>query len=72
RIQTREWEDKDGHKRSTTEINAQTVQFLGGMRGEADAGPAPTTKPSGGDPGGGPSGGSGEGGPPAPGDDIPF
>ena len=29
RIQTREWEDKDGNKRYTTEINAQTVQFIG-------------------------------------------
>jgi len=29
RIQTREWEDQSGQKRYTTEINAQTVQFLG-------------------------------------------
>jgi single-strand DNA-binding protein len=29
RIQTREWKDKDDNPRSTTEINAQTVQFLG-------------------------------------------
>lgn len=28
RIQTREWQDKDGNKRYTTEIVAQTVQFL--------------------------------------------
>jgi single-strand DNA-binding protein len=35
RLQTREWEDKDGNKRSTTEINAQTVQFLGGPRGDS-------------------------------------
>ena len=36
RLQTREWEDKDGHKRQTTEIIANTIQFLGGMgeRGE--------------------------------------
>lgn len=27
-IQTRDWEDKDGGKRSTTEINALNVQFL--------------------------------------------
>ena len=32
RIQTREWEDKEGQKRWTTEVNAQTVQFLGGPR----------------------------------------
>jgi single-strand DNA-binding protein len=29
RIQTREWEDKDGNKRYTTEVNAQTVNFIG-------------------------------------------
>ena len=33
RIQTREWEDKEGQKRRTTEIVANTVQFLGGPRG---------------------------------------
>ena len=33
RIQSRDWEDKDGNKRQTTEINAQTVQFLGGKGG---------------------------------------
>jgi single-strand DNA-binding protein len=48
RLQTREWEDKEGNKRSTTEINAQTVQFLGGPRGD-----------SGGGAGGGFSGGGG-------------
>lgn len=39
RLQTNEWEDKDGNKRYTTEIVAQTVQFLsggdgGGQRGD--------------------------------------
>ncbi len=33
RLQTREWEDREGQKRRTTEINAQTVQFLGGPKG---------------------------------------
>jgi single-strand DNA-binding protein len=33
RIQSREWEDKEGQKRKTTEIVANTVQFLGGPRG---------------------------------------
>ena len=32
RLQTREWEDKEGQKRSTTEIVAQNVTFLGGPR----------------------------------------
>jgi len=29
RLQYREWNDKEGNKRNTTEIVAQTVQFLG-------------------------------------------
>lgn len=32
RLQTREWENKEGQKQRTTEVNAQTVQFLGGPR----------------------------------------
>jgi single-strand DNA-binding protein len=38
RLQTREWTDKEGHKRYTTEINAQNVQFLGGPSDRAGAG----------------------------------
>ena len=34
RLQTREWEDKEGNKRQTTEIVAQNVTFLG-SRGDA-------------------------------------
>lgn len=30
RLQTRSWDDKDGSKRYTTEIMANTVQFIGG------------------------------------------
>jgi single-strand DNA-binding protein len=36
RIQTREWTDKDGNKRYTTEIVAATVQFLGGRGDTGD------------------------------------
>jgi single-strand DNA-binding protein len=36
RLQTRNWEDKDGNKRSTTEVIADTVILLGG-RGAAEA-----------------------------------
>ncbi len=36
RLQTREWQDKEGNKRYTTEVVAQTVQFLGGQ-GERSA-----------------------------------
>jgi single-strand DNA-binding protein len=58
RLQTRDWEDRDGNKRQTTEIVAQTVQFLD-RRGEA--GPRGEDPP--------PPSGPG----PAPdGDDIPF
>jgi len=34
RLQTRSWDDKDGNKRYTTEINAATVQFIGGASAE--------------------------------------
>lgn len=67
RIQTREWEDKDGNKRYTTEIVGTNFQFLGSGRGQDGGGPS--GPPS----GGGATGGSGpmDSGPP-PADDIPF
>jgi single-strand DNA-binding protein len=34
RLQTRSWEDQQGQKRYTTEIVANTIQFLGGATGE--------------------------------------
>lgn len=33
RLQTRQWQDKDGQTRYTTEIQAQTIQFLGAAQG---------------------------------------
>jgi single-strand DNA-binding protein len=33
RLQTRQWQDKDGQTKYTTEVQAQTVQFLGGGAG---------------------------------------
>lgn len=33
RLRTRSWEDKDGNKRYTTEINANSVLFLGRAEG---------------------------------------
>jgi single-strand DNA-binding protein len=36
RLQTREWDDKDGQKRHTTEIIANRVTFLGGGRDAGD------------------------------------
>jgi len=41
RLQTRSWEGKDGQKRYTTEINATTVQFLGGTAGAGKEASAP-------------------------------
>ena len=74
RLQTREWENKEGQKQRTTEVIAISVQFIGGGGGAGGAAPrvgqagagAPTT-------GGGGSGGGGgfDGGPP-PDDEIPF
>jgi len=37
RLQTRSWEDKEGVKRYTTEIIAQTMQMLGSARREGQA-----------------------------------
>jgi len=65
RLQTREWEDKEGQKRRTTEIVAQTVQFLGGRDGggsSARSAGAGTDALQSDD----------EGAPPPPADDIPF
>jgi len=50
RLQTRQWEDKSGGKRSTTEIIANEIILLGGKRGGGGGG------------GGGSGGGSGGGG----------
>ena len=44
RLQTRQWQDKDGQTKYTTEILAQTVQFLGA--GQSAGGPgAPGERP---------------------------
>lgn len=82
RIQTRNYDDKDGNKRYITEIIANDVQFLGGGGREGavagapgarkpDEGPPP---PQDGDFGGygGAGGGGGGGGGGGPDDDIPF
>ena len=73
RLQTREWEDREGKKQRTTEIVANTVQFLGG-RGGAGGGAPAGGPPSGGPSSGGPSdtGSSAGGGEPPPESDIPF
>src|ERR1700730_4367497 len=48
RLQTRQWDDKDGNKRYTTEIRGDRIVLLGG-RGEVPAGggsPSPATRRS--------------------------
>lgn len=35
RLQTRQWEAKDGGKRSTTEVRVDSIEFVGGARGTA-------------------------------------
>jgi single-strand DNA-binding protein len=42
RIKTRQWEDKDGIKRYTTEIIGDNLTFLGGGKGTQNAGDAPS------------------------------
>jgi single-strand DNA-binding protein len=74
RLQTREWTDKEGKKNYTTEIVAQTVQFLGGGGpGRADGAPVGSPRQ---DFGGGPPDEMGPpmglGAPNGPPDDIPF
>ena len=46
RLQTRTWEDRDGNKRYTTEINAQAMQMLGSPRREGDTQPPEDRYPS--------------------------
>lgn len=62
RIQTREWEDRDGNTRYTTEINARDVQFLGSRGGGDSSG---DSDPSFSEPSDGPSTSVTD-------DDIPF
>ena len=65
-LQTREWDDKEGVKRKTTEVRARDMVMLGGGPGGEGGGPS---RP---DSGGGPSGSSGGGGSAITDDDIPF
>ena len=72
RLQTRQWDDRDGNKRYTTEVRADRVVLLGGRGGESgrgrepDAGgPQPGDRHDQGAPGPEPGGELSE-------DDIPF
>jgi len=68
RLQTREWENREGQKQRTTEIVAQTVQFLGGPRGGGGGRDSGGGDDFGGDGGGEASQDSGG----ESGEDIPF
>ena len=46
RLQTRDWEGKDGQKRSVTEVVAERVQFLSRTKGGGAGAPAPATAPA--------------------------
>ena len=73
RLQTREWEDKDGNKRWTTEVIANDMQMLG-RRGDAPHDTAAPPTGPGDTPAATPPTGPGDtpaAAPPA-GDDIPF
>lgn len=61
RIQTREWQDKEGQKRYTTEIVANQVLFLGGRDGGGGYGGSDEGGFGGGGGGGGYGGGGGGG-----------
>ena len=69
RLQTRQWDDKDGNKRYTTEVRSDRIVLLGGGSGRVSGG---TARSGGG--GGGDDMGSGDPGSSAPltDDDIPF
>ncbi len=74
RLQTRQWEDRDGNTRYTTEVVANNIQLLGRAGGGGSGGEHDDPGPAGGPgPDGGASGGGGGGGDaPISDDDIPF
>jgi len=71
RLQTRQWDDKDGNKRYTTEIKADRITLLGGGGG---GGRSSSSGGGGGDRGGSHQGGGMDEPPmePITDDDIPF
>jgi len=67
RIQSRNWEDKQGQKRTTVEVIAVNVQFLGGTGPGSGAGRGPMDEPL-----VEPQGRMPDGGQPIADDDVPF
>ena len=76
RLQTRQWDDKDGNKRYTTEIRGDRIVLLGGggggARGSYGGGARPGASSGGGDDMGGGSHGPEAPSEPLTDDDIPF
>ena len=76
RLQTRQWDDKDGNKRYTTEIKGDKIVLLGGGGGGGQRGGGGASRSSGGGEesmgGGQPSHGSDMPDTPLTDDDIPF
>jgi len=74
KLRTRQWQDKDGNKRSTTEVEAINIVLVGSAprrEGDFESGggrPARDTGPAGDFPGEEDGSGSGEGGD----DEVPF
>ena len=64
RLQTRQWDDKDGNKRYTTEVRTDRIVLLGGRSSTGEAGA--------GQQGSSPSGSPAAGPPELTEDDIPF
>jgi single-strand DNA-binding protein len=67
-LQTREWDDKEGVKRKTTEVRARDMVMLGGGGSGGEGGGMPSRPDS----GSGPASSSGGGGSAITDDDIPF
>ena len=44
-LRTRQWQDKDGQKRWTTEVVCQNMRFVGGRGGAGGGGGAPMERP---------------------------
>jgi single-strand DNA-binding protein len=73
RLQTRKWQDKEGHDRYSTEIVADRVQFVGGGGGAGSGGGGGGGRGRGSESdAGGDTGGYSGGGAPPPEDEIPF
>jgi len=72
RLQTRQWDDKDGNKRYTTEIRGDRIVLLGGGSGGAGGGRGPAMGRGAGDDMGGHGPGPDPSSEPLTDDDIPF